>query len=110
MSFRSPSSSLRQRSINRVTVIARKPAPGGNGVRFAVLGAVVCVLGLGVGVWTIERAHRSADAPAPAAANPSSRGGVAVSEGGLSTLASLGRTIYWAGSMRDRVYELTQRP
>jgi hypothetical protein len=36
--------------------------------------------------------------------------GIAISQGGLETLASLGRPIYWAGPLTDEAYELTQAP
>ena len=37
-------------------------------------------------------------------------GAVAVSAGGLETLAGLGRPIYWAGAKSGFIYELTQSP
>jgi len=64
----------------------------------------------GVGVWLIAGSHHHPQATRTTVTTRSARGAVAVSETGLSTLVSLGRTIYWAGPKAGYTYELTQRP
>jgi len=70
--------------------------------------AVVLLVVLAIGFvvwWTLIRS--SGDSGSTAA---TSRGAIAVSRGGLETIARLGHPIYWAGPKAGVTYELTQTP
>jgi hypothetical protein len=69
------------------------------------IGLIVVLAAVGLGAWWLlaRAAHQ-----APVATTQPGQGAVAVSGSGLSTLASLGRPIYWAGARPQDTYELTQ--
>jgi hypothetical protein len=71
------------------------------------LGVVLLVvLAIGFVVWwTLIRSSGETGSTASTA-----RGAVAVSQGGLETIARLGHPIYWAGPKPGVTYELTQTP
>ncbi|HEX4520704.1 MAG TPA: hypothetical protein VH063_14070 [Gaiellaceae bacterium] len=55
--------------------------------------------------WLLVRGPTKATEPTSTQGNA-----IAISQGGLETLASLGRPIYWAGPRAHETYELTQAP
>ena len=97
-----------------MAVITPKPAPVTSyWLRIAVLVLLMCAVMAAFGFWWF--AMRVTTQPAttpttPTVTTPKGQGAVAVSEAGLHTLASLGRSIYWAGPQPDVTYELTQHP
>jgi hypothetical protein len=75
-----------------------------HGARLGVALVLLFIAAVGFGLWwNLARStdHKAAPAPTRPAA-------VAVSEGGLETLARLGSPIYWAGRRAGFTYELTQ--
>jgi hypothetical protein len=73
----------------------------GNRTLAAVLLVVVAVAF--VVWWTLIRSSGEST-------STTARGAVAVSQGGLETIARLGHPIYWAGPEKGFTYELTQTP
>jgi hypothetical protein len=74
------------------------------GASLGVALVLLFVAAVGFGMWwnlVRSTSHRATPAPTRQAA-------VAVSEGGLETLARLGSPIYWAGRRAGFTYELTQ--
>jgi hypothetical protein len=82
-------------------------------LRVGVLGVLALAVMAAFGFWwfgvrTVST-RAKAPSPAPTVKTPSNGGAVGVSEHGLATLASLGRSIYWAGARAGMKYVLTQR-
>jgi hypothetical protein len=94
-----------------MTVITQKaPSERAVWVKFVVV-LLILMIAAEYSIWLLEKANRSSTPPRTQTVTPpGSSGAVAVSEAGLSTLASLGRSIYWAGPKSGFTYELTQRP
>jgi hypothetical protein len=65
------------------------------------------VVATGFGVWLTSMRHSHT---ATTTTTAQGQEAMPISEGGLATLASLGRAIYWAGPRSGDTYELTQRP
>src|SRR6476659_7971043 len=78
---------------------------GGHWPRIRLIVGVLLLLVVGESAaWIIQRDHRSSTSGEVTVTS----GAVAVSEVGLQTLASLGRSMYWAGPKSGYTYELTQ--
>jgi hypothetical protein len=73
-----------------------------------IVGLLVLLIVGEWGVWLMARADRSSRSGQATVTSGVAGGAVAVSEPGLRTLASLGRSIYWAGPKTGYTYELTQ--
>jgi hypothetical protein len=95
-----------------VAVIVRTPVTTSNAHWFRTfVGAVILWMALtGFGVWYFDMRPSQTQATSTTVTTPPGQGALAVSQAGLSTLASLGRAIFWAGPRDGTTYELTQRP
>src|SRR5580765_6770930 len=99
------------RELQHVMTITHKPSASPSPwFRLAVLAVVACAVFAAFMFWWFGVRSTTPERPTttttPAAKTPPGQGAIAVSEGGLETLASLGRSIYWAGPQPNDTLEL----